>query len=147
MPKVASYRLAWSFTDQAYQLQETREQAQLQIVPESPAWFAWLDQVSSFAFRGQRGHYTARKESRPRGEAYWYAYVGAGNRLGKTTDVTLAAIITCLPECCAEGSSRSSRRWYSSCIGAPAPGIWILARSGKLSIICCWRGIKNVSRM
>jgi LuxR family transcriptional regulator, maltose regulon positive regulatory protein len=97
MPKVASYRLAWSFTDQTYQVQETRDHAQLQIVPESPAWFAWLDQVSSFAFWGKGGHYTARKESRPRGEAYWYAYVGAGKKLtkkylGKTADVTLARL-------------------------------------------------------
>jgi len=50
MPKVASYRLTWSFTDQTYQLQEAHDQTQLQIVPESPAWFAWLDHVSSFAF-------------------------------------------------------------------------------------------------
>ncbi len=97
MPKVASYRLTWSFTDQAYQLQETRDQTQIQIVPESPAWFAWLEQVSSFAFWGKDGHYTARKESRPRGEAYWYAYVGAGKKLmkkylGKTADVTLARL-------------------------------------------------------
>src|SRR5690349_15648551 len=97
MPKVASYRLAWSFTDQTYQLQETRDHTRLQVVPDSPAWFAWLDQVSSFAFRGKGGHYTARKESRLRGEAYWYAYVGAGKKLtkkylGRTTDVTLARL-------------------------------------------------------
>jgi LuxR family transcriptional regulator, maltose regulon positive regulatory protein len=97
MPKVASYRLTWSFTDQTYQLQETRDQTQLHIVSESPAWFAWLEQVSSFAFRGKGGHYTARKEKRPRGEAYWYAYVGAEKKLtkkylGKTADVTLARL-------------------------------------------------------
>jgi hypothetical protein len=63
MPKVASYCLVWSFTDQTYQLQETRDQTGLQIVPESPAWFAWLDQVSSFAFWGKGGHYTERKDS------------------------------------------------------------------------------------
>jgi LuxR family maltose regulon positive regulatory protein len=97
MPKVASYRLAWSVKDQTYQLQETRDQTGLQIVPESPAWFAWLHQVSSFAFWGKGGHYTARKEKRQRGEAYWYAYVGAGKKLakkylGKTADVTLARL-------------------------------------------------------
>ena len=35
----------------------------LEIAPESPAWFAWLDHISSFAFWGKSGHYTARKES------------------------------------------------------------------------------------
>jgi hypothetical protein len=40
MPKIASYRLAWSVKDQAYQMQETRDHTRLHIVPESPAWFA-----------------------------------------------------------------------------------------------------------
>jgi hypothetical protein len=53
MPKVASYRLVWSFTDQTYQLQETRDHTGLQSVPESPAWFAWLDQVSLLCLLGQ----------------------------------------------------------------------------------------------
>jgi len=97
MPKVASHRLVWSLTRQTYQLQETRDQALLNIVPESPAWFAWLDFVSSFAFWGKHGHYTARKERRPRGEAYWYAYLGVGKKLtkkylGKTSGVTLARL-------------------------------------------------------
>jgi LuxR family maltose regulon positive regulatory protein len=97
MPKIASYRLVWSVSRLTYQVQETRDQALLDIVPESPAWFAWLDQLSSFAFWGQRGHYTARKERRPRGEAYWYAYVGTGKKLtkkylGKSSDVTLARL-------------------------------------------------------
>jgi hypothetical protein len=42
-----------------------------------------LDLVSSFAFWGQGGHCTAHKERRPRGEAYWYAYVGVGKKLAK----------------------------------------------------------------
>src|SRR5260370_37473880 len=97
MPKVADYRLAWSGADQTYHLQQTREQALLDIMPESPAWFRWLDLVSSFAFWGQGGHFTARKERRPRGEAYWYAYVGVGKKLakkylGRTAELTLARL-------------------------------------------------------
>jgi LuxR family transcriptional regulator, maltose regulon positive regulatory protein len=61
MPKIPTYTLAWSPTAAAYELYETPSREVLQIVPESPAWFAWLDQVSSFAFAGQSGHYTARK--------------------------------------------------------------------------------------
>src|SRR5215469_13920578 len=83
MPKVAAYRLTWSVTEQSYQVQQTREHTLLAIVPESPAWFGWLEQVSSFAFRGQRGHYSARRESRARGQTYWYAYLGTGQQLSK----------------------------------------------------------------
>src|SRR6266487_6204551 len=97
MPKVASYRLAWSFTLKTYQLEETPSQELLEIAPGSPAWFAWLDHISSFAFWGKSGHYTARKESRPRGEGYWYAYLGIGKKLmkrylGKTGDLTSARL-------------------------------------------------------
>jgi ATP/maltotriose-dependent transcriptional regulator MalT len=97
MPKIASYRLAWSLTRQTYQVEVPHDQALIDIVPESAAWFVWLDQLSSFAFWGQRGHYTARKERRPRGEAYWYAYAGTGKKLtkkylGKSSDVTLARL-------------------------------------------------------
>ena len=67
------------------------------IVPDSPAWFAWLDQVSSFAFSGKVGHYTARKEAKQRGDRYWYAYLAMGEQLskkylGKTADLTLARL-------------------------------------------------------
>src|SRR5215472_7457066 len=97
MPKVAAYRLAWSASSQTYQVHKTREQTQLDIVPESPAWFGWIEQVSSFAFAGQCGHYTARKENRARGEAYWYAYLGVGQKLNKkylgtSRELTLARL-------------------------------------------------------
>lgn len=45
------------------------------IVPNSPAWFSWLQQVPSFHFQARAGsHFTARKETRKRGDAYWIAY-------------------------------------------------------------------------
>jgi LuxR family maltose regulon positive regulatory protein len=66
-------------------------------VPGSPAWFAWLAEVSSFAFAGQAGSYTARKEAVQRGDRYWYAYLRTGQKLakkylGKTADLTLARL-------------------------------------------------------
>ena len=69
----------------------------LRIVPESPEWFAWLDQVSSFAFSGKSGHYTARKEAKQRGDRYWSAYLTTDEQLtkkylGKTADLTLARL-------------------------------------------------------
>ena len=97
MPKVPAYTLAWASTTEAYELYEAHNHEELGIVPESPTWFAWLDQVSSFAFSGKSGHYTARKEARQRGDRYWYAYLATGEHLtkkylGKTADLTLARL-------------------------------------------------------
>jgi LuxR family maltose regulon positive regulatory protein len=61
----------------------------------SPAWFAWLadDSARSFSFRSTAGDYTARKERRQRGGAYWVAYRTAAGRqykkyLGTVADLT-----------------------------------------------------------
>ncbi len=83
MPKNARYTLAWSPLHQAYKLHESQGSAVLDIVPESPAWFAWVSQVSSFAFHGRNGSYTACKECKQRGEGYWYAYARVGGKLTK----------------------------------------------------------------
>ncbi len=97
MPKIPMYTLAWSPVIEAYELYQTRDREVLGIVPDSPAWFAWLDQVSFFAFSGKSGHYTARKEARQRGDRYWYAYLTTGEQLtkkylGKTADLTMARL-------------------------------------------------------
>jgi LuxR family maltose regulon positive regulatory protein len=96
MPKVAAYALGWSSSQQAYILTEGESLASLSIVLDSPAWFAWLDQVSSFAFTGKSGSYTARKETR-HGDLYWYAYLRIGEKLtkkylGKTSIMTIARL-------------------------------------------------------
>jgi len=67
------------------------------MAPESPAWCAWLDQVSSFAFSGKSGHFTVRKEAKQCGDWYWSAYLATGERLtkkhlDKTADLTLARL-------------------------------------------------------
>jgi len=97
MPKVPVYMLAWSSTTEVYELYQARDREALRVVPESPEWFAWLDQVSSFAFVGKSGRYTARKEARQRGNRYWSAYLATGKHLskkylGKTADLTLARL-------------------------------------------------------
>ena len=65
------------------------------VVVGSPAWFAWLadDSARSFTFRSPAGDYTARKERRQRGGAYWVAYRTAAGRqykkyLGTAPDLT-----------------------------------------------------------
>ena len=72
-------------------------QARSHLVPDSPHWFAWLAGLSSFHFTGKSGHFTARQESKQRGDTYWYAYRKAhGQRLkrylGATTTLTLAKL-------------------------------------------------------
>src|SRR5436305_3674210 len=96
MPKAAS-TLTWSTALETYELSGSERAEALSLVPDTPAWFAWLDSVSSFAFRGQAGSYTARQEAVQRGERYWYAYLRTGHKLrkkylGKTTDLTLARL-------------------------------------------------------
>src|SRR5713226_576065 len=97
MPKLASYLLAWSFLHQAYKLYEGQRNEALDIIPESPAWLVGVSQVSSFAFHGQHGSYTARKERKQRSEGYWYAYARGEEKLtkrclGKGADLTLARL-------------------------------------------------------
>jgi LuxR family maltose regulon positive regulatory protein len=53
--------------------------------------------VSSFAFSGKRGHYSARKEPKQRGDRYWSAYLAVGEQLtkkylGKSADLSLARL-------------------------------------------------------
>jgi LuxR family maltose regulon positive regulatory protein len=89
--------MAWSSATETYDLYATRTGEALLIVPDSPAWFVWLEQASSFAFVGKRGRYTARKEAKQRGDRYWYAYLATGTQLtkrylGKTTSITLTRL-------------------------------------------------------
>jgi len=97
MAKVPTYTLAWSSTIEAYELYQMRDRGMLSIIPGSPEWFAWLNQVFSFAFVGKSGHFTARKEARQRGDRYWYAYLTTDEHLtkkylGKTANLTMARL-------------------------------------------------------
>src|SRR5260370_41246494 len=96
MPK-AVLTISWSAAQETYILSEPQRGAACALAPESPAWFAWLAERSSFAFQGQAGSYTARLEAVQRGERYWYAYLRLGQKLrkkylGKTADLTLARL-------------------------------------------------------
>jgi LuxR family maltose regulon positive regulatory protein len=89
--------LSWSAAQQVYELFDEKLCEQLHLTSEGPAWFAWLDSVPSFAFHGQSGSYTARKETKQRGALYWYAYRKTQGKLakkylGKTADLTLARL-------------------------------------------------------
>ena len=97
MQHIASPTLSWSAAHQVYELSDGKLCEQLHLMIEGPAWFAWLDEVSSFAFHGQRGSYLARKETKQRGAVYWYAYRKTQGKLakkylGKTADLTMARL-------------------------------------------------------
>src|SRR5205085_7839498 len=77
------YTLAWTPFHHAYHLQQSQGHEALDIIPESPSWWGWVSQTSSFAFQGKHGSYTARKERKQRGEGYWYAYARVGGKLTK----------------------------------------------------------------
>src|SRR6266566_5620741 len=66
-----------------------------QIRVGTPTWYAWLEEVSTFAFSGNMGTFTARKEPKlSGGELYWKAYRKRDGKLyraylGKSQDLTL----------------------------------------------------------
>jgi len=94
MPRSAGYILAWSSSRRAYELYEGQGGDALDVIPGTPAWSEWMNHVSSFAFRGQNGSYTARQERKQRGGSYWYAYTRVAGKLtkrylGRGIDLTL----------------------------------------------------------
>jgi LuxR family maltose regulon positive regulatory protein len=83
MPKEAAYTLAWSVVHHTYTLSDSHAEAILTFDEDSPAWHAWLEQAASFAFQGQEGSYTARREQIKPGDWYWYAYQRSRKRVRK----------------------------------------------------------------
>lgn len=97
MQHIASSTLSWLARHLVYELSDAKRREVLRMTIEGPVWFAWLDEVSSFAFHGQSGSFTARKETKQRGAVYWYAYRKregklAKKYLGKTADLTFARL-------------------------------------------------------
>ncbi|QBD76976.1 hypothetical protein EPA93_13570 [Ktedonosporobacter rubrisoli] len=97
MPKVISDAVIWSAKQNIY-VQRSQGSLDLQpITGEQEQWFSWLAVRSAFAFQGQQGHLTLRKEARARKEEYWYAFRCQNRRtikryVGRTADLTLARL-------------------------------------------------------
>jgi LuxR family transcriptional regulator, maltose regulon positive regulatory protein len=89
------------------------------IAVDTPAWFAWLERATTFAFVGVAGHFTARKERRGSAGGYWKAYrkragVVQSAYLGKSADLTLerlqdAAVTLAASPIAGKESARPSR--------------------------------------
>jgi LuxR family transcriptional regulator, maltose regulon positive regulatory protein len=95
------------------------------IAVDTPAWFAWLEHATTFAFTSPAGHFTARKERQARGGAYWKAYRtsrGTLHRvyLGKAQDLTLDRL-TNAAATLAAASAPVALPPVASTAGLPAP--------------------------
>lgn len=101
MPKPASHALIWCPDDQTYSARDPEHTGTLfaafggtlTLSPNSREWLDWLEKAPSFAFIGQGGRFTARREKKQRGTTYWVAYQRAGatlhkKYLGKTSELS-----------------------------------------------------------
>ena len=91
------HHLIWRTDRRVYELDEPGSEPFLPLVSNEERWVAWLESISAFSFQGQQGHLTVRKEARPRGDQYWYAYRRVGPRmakkyLGRSVDLTLGRL-------------------------------------------------------
>src|SRR5581483_3013362 len=89
--------LSWRADRQLYELDTQGKKQLFPLTGDEQQWVAWLESISAFSFQGQQGHLTVRKEARPRGAQYWYAYRRVGPRmmkkyLGRSTTLTLARL-------------------------------------------------------
>ena len=95
------------------------------ITVGSPAWFAWLEQATTFTFAASTGRFTARKEPRVRGGAYWKAYRtlhGKQRRvyLGRSGDLTPERLHAGAASLAAMLATRGNRQ--ATVAGPVAPG-------------------------
>ncbi len=82
------------------------------ITVGSPAWYAWLADATSFAFRSNDGTFTAHKERRSPTQEYWKAYRRRAGRLhrvylGRSEELTLDRLNAAAAEL-ASGLSREA---------------------------------------
>lgn len=91
MPKVATHALTWCPSTSTYIVRDPEHDQTLVAIfgdtlmlsPQSQEWFDWLSTLPSFAFTGKEGRFTARRETRQRGESYWVAYQRVDGKLRK----------------------------------------------------------------
>src|SRR5579862_4435175 len=97
MPKVVSHTVSWVPTQSFYVISQPESLDLTLISAEDEQWSNWLMKRHSFAFQGQHGHLTLRKEARTRKESYWYAYRSQNQQTvkryaGRTNDLSIARL-------------------------------------------------------
>lgn len=101
MPGRAPYLLRWSPQKQTYEISAKDTPAPPHLAPDTPAWFAWLDNITSFSFYSRTGAYcTVRKETIRSSGTYWYGYRSVQRRtvkhyIGRTADLFIARLEQC----------------------------------------------------
>jgi LuxR family transcriptional regulator, maltose regulon positive regulatory protein len=127
MPKPAAHALTWSPDTSTYTVRDPEHDSTLAAIfggetltltLESQEWFAWLASIPSFAFEGHAGRFTARRETKQRGESYWVAYQRCEGKLrkrylGRTSDLTAEKLE-------ATANSMHARPASPACADAPA---------------------------
>ena len=116
MLKLAIARVAWNAQDAIYQVhKQAQERTSLSPLDfESQAWQEWLAQWPSFAFQSKHGYrFTARKETRTRGNTYWVAYRKVGGKLthtyfGRPEDITLSRLEQVASSLAGQGSQEAN---------------------------------------
>jgi hypothetical protein len=97
MRQRANHRVYWNEHMGRYQIKIIRGRITNwpAIIPDSAEWFWWLSRIPSFALQAKDGrHFTARKETRRWGSAYWIAYRHIGGQLVKRYFGTPATVTT-----------------------------------------------------
>jgi hypothetical protein len=89
MPKVAKHVLTWLPERSVYELRGPNGVNEQPIQGEDEKWFTRLSTLSSFAFRGQHGNLTLRKENRTSGEGTGMPIAVSTSRLSSAMPVEL----------------------------------------------------------
>src|SRR5260370_18321372 len=97
MPKSATSLLIWSEDRGTYEVRHQDGRSPHPLHAEDQRDFIRFIDSASFAFQGTRGRLTLRKESRPNGASYGYAYRSQGRvtlkkSAGRTADLTIARL-------------------------------------------------------
>ncbi|MBO0789354.1 MAG: hypothetical protein J2P36_00145 [Ktedonobacteraceae bacterium] len=150
MPRRAPYSLRWSSQSDSYEISGQNFTDLREIVPDSQAWWEWLDGIASFAFHSQSGaHYTARKEMIQGRGAYWYGYRSLHGRtvkryLGRTADLSIARLeeIGEQFEGMQHSSDQSSSMLLTSRLSLPRLPLGLVERPRLLSRLDGWRAYK-----
>ncbi len=117
------------------------------LVLDTPAWYTWLADASTFTFASPHGAITVRKEraSNQRGGWYWKAYRKQDGKLrrvyiGKTKAVTLARLsaaaqqLATTREAAADSQPRISRPASQFVAGTPPPAQSTYLLAAKLAV-------------
>src|SRR5579883_1550015 len=83
MARAPLHALIWSSEQHRYEWYTRGQLEHYFHSEEEAAWLAWLGGASSFAFHGRGSSLNVYREKRPRGGAYWYAYLTKEGRTRK----------------------------------------------------------------